>query len=51
MYEILSNEDMLIFANKYFPKFKKDIWKVSHISYDDVEEYLINNYYIFNINN
>lgn len=50
MYEILSKEDMITFAEKYFPEFKKDIWKVSHISYGGVEEYLVNNYYIFNIN-
>ena len=47
MYEILSKEDMSIFTNEYFSQFKKDIWKVSHISYGNVIEYLINDHYIF----
>lgn len=35
------------FTDKYFPNYKGDIRKVSYVIYEDREEYLINNYYIF----
>lgn len=50
MYEILSKEDMKLFAEEYFPAFKKDIWKVSCISYENKIEYLVNDHYVFIVN-
>ena len=47
MYEELIPEDMEMFAEEYFPEFKKDIWKVSCISFNRRIEYLINDHYIF----
>lgn len=49
MYEELNKEDMELFVEEYFPEFKKDIFKVSHISYGNVIEYLINDYYLYKI--
>ena len=49
MYELLIKEDMELFAEKYFLGFKKDIWKVSCISYENKIEYLVNNHYLFTV--
>lgn len=39
------------FTKKYFPNYIGDIRKVSYIEYDNVIEYLINDFKIFNVSN
>lgn len=48
---MLSGNELELFVNKYFHPWKKDIWKVSYIDFDDVREYLINEHYIFVLKN
>lgn len=47
MYKELNKEDMELFVEEYFSEFKKDIFKVSCISYNNKIEYLVNNHYLF----
>lgn len=47
MYRLLNKKEMKIFINKYFRGWDEDIKSVSVISYDNVDEYLINGHYIF----
>lgn len=47
MYKLLNKKEILRFINKYFKGWDKDIRSVSVISYDSVDEYLINGHYIF----
>lgn len=47
MYKVLNEKEMKIFINKYFKEWNTDIKKVSIISYNKIDEYLINGHYIF----
>lgn len=47
MYRLLNKEEMIRFIDKYFREWNKDIKSVSVISYDNINEYLINGHYIF----
>lgn len=47
MYKLLNKKEMQIFINKYFKVWSSDIKNVSVISYDNIDEYLINGHYIF----
>ena len=49
MYKILTEKERNEFVNKYFKVWKKDIWKVSCLTYEKHVEYLINDYYLFNL--
>ncbi len=47
MFTILNEKERKDFINKYFKVWEKDIWKVSRISYNNIDEYLINEHYLF----
>lgn len=47
MYKELNGKELNRFVNKYFKEWNTDIKKVSVISYNNVDEYLINDHYIF----
>ena len=47
MYKVLNKKERDNFVNKYFKSWKKDIWKVSCLTYENHKEYLINDHYLF----
>lgn len=47
MYKELSKEEIIVFTNMYFKEWGTDIRKVSVISYNGINEYLINDHCIF----
>ena len=47
MYKILTETEKEDFLNKYFKVWKKDIWKVSVLTYGKHKEYLINEHFLF----
>lgn len=47
MYKSLNRKEMQRFINRYFKGWDEDIKSVSVITYDNVDEYLINGHYIF----
>ncbi len=49
MFEVLNEEERKLFVEKFFKGWDNDIWKVSRISYQNIEEYLINEHYIFTV--
>ncbi len=51
MFEVLSEEAVEQFVSKYFKEWGHDIWKVTKISYKDIDEYLINEHYLFRVQN
>lgn len=50
MYRELSKEEIIKFTNKYFKEWNSDIRKVSVISYNGINEYLINDHYLYQVN-
>ena len=51
MYRLLNKEEIEKFINIYFKEWGNDIVKVSVICYNGINEYLINDHYLFLINN
>lgn len=51
MYKILNEKELKRFVNKYFKEWSNDIYKVSVISYNNIDEYLINGWYLFLVEN
>lgn len=51
MYKELNKQELQIFIKKYFKEWGKDIKKVSMISYNGVDEYLVNEHYLFRVEN
>lgn len=51
MYKLLNEKEIKRFVNKHFKMWDKDIRKVSVISYNGIDEYLINDHYLFLVNN
>lgn len=49
MYKTLNKKELKRFINKYFKEWNTDIKKVSVISYNGIDEYLINDHYVFSI--
>ena len=49
MYKILNQEELKDFVNKYFKEWGNDIKKVSMISYKGINEYLVNEHYLFTV--
>lgn len=49
MYKVLTDEELQIFIEKYFKEWGKDIKKVSMIFYNGVDEYLVNEHYLFRV--
>lgn len=47
MYKELNKNELKKFINMYFKEWENDIKKVSVISYNGVNEYLINEHYLF----
>ena len=47
MYKILNEKELKVFINRYFKEYGNDIKKVSLISYKGINEYLLNDHYIF----
>lgn len=47
MYKVLNKKELKRFVNKYFKVWDTDIKKVSVISNGNIDEYLINEHYIF----
>lgn len=47
MYRVLEKEELNIFINKYFKEWGNDIKKVTKISYNGINEYLINDHYLY----
>ena len=47
MYKILNEKELKVFINRYFKEYKNDIKKVSLITYKGINEYLVNDHYIF----
>lgn len=47
MYKLLNEKELKEFVNKYFKEWGDDIVKVTMISYNKVEEYLINDAVLF----
>ncbi len=48
-YKELSGKELNIFVDKYFKIWKKDIFKVTCLSFKDKKEYLINEHYLFKL--
>lgn len=49
MYKELNKQELQVFIEKYFKEWSKDIKKVSMISYNGIDEYLINEHYLFRV--
>lgn len=47
MYKLLNEKELEVFINRYFKEYKNDIKKVSLITYKGINEYLVNDHYIF----
>ncbi|MBO5182903.1 MAG: hypothetical protein J6B64_00740 [Bacilli bacterium] len=47
MYRELNKKELNLFIDKYFKEWGNDIKKVSVISYNGVDEYLVNECYLF----
>lgn len=47
----LSRDEIIKFANKYFPMYKGDIKSVSYFEYNGIIEYLVNDHYLFLVKN
>ena len=47
----LNRIELKEFTNKYFRVYGDDIRKVTYIIYDDITEYLINEHFIYKVNN
>ena len=46
----LNEVQMKKFVDKYFKEWGNDIFKVTLVEHDDIDEYLINEHYLFCIN-
>lgn len=49
MFKVLNEKEVNEFVEKYFKIWKKDIWKVTSIKYDNITEYMINEHYLFKV--
>lgn len=47
MYKLLNKKELKSFINNYFKTWNEDIRKASVISYNGIDEYLINDNYLF----
>ena len=47
MYKTLNKKEIKKFTKKYFEIWEGDIFKISLIQFDNIEEYLINDYYLY----
>lgn len=47
MYKLLNEEELKIFVDNYFKEWGKDIKKASVVSYNGIDEYLINDAVLF----
>ena len=51
MFKVLNEEEKQNFVEQYFKEWKKDIWKVSLLSVNNIDEYLVNEHYLFLVKN